>query len=166
MCLRGETRGKQAGSDRRVLSSAINSALKSSTGQQVAPKIRLREEGLKGARCEPRVAAPQQPPDSAAGPGRPEGAGKRPRGAREPLSARSRVGLQPPGSGRSPRPPEGREGRAGSGGNGAPPAAPHSPPRWEMCRQRKRCRLGRWSSPGHLRRRAEVRTYPPSVESR
>lgn len=35
-----------------------------------------------------------------------------------------------------------------------------------MCRHRKRCRLGRWSSPGHLRKNAEVRTYPPSVESR
>lgn len=150
----------------RVSSSEINSALKSSTGQQVAPKIRLPEEGLKGAPLRAAgkgAAAPQDPPDA----------------GRSVLRERGGIGPSAPGAGWGAALRERRAAaafarlRGGRAGRGyphhpppSPPVLPHSPPRWEMCRQRKRCRLGRWSSPGHLRRSAEVRTYPPSVESR
>lgn len=191
------THVKRADFGWRVASSEINSALKSSTGQQVAPKIRLREEDLKGARCDReghRAAAPQRSSWQGSGTVRPNPASGR-EASRGSGKAASPLWGEGGGSPSEPGEP-GRAAALRSGGRaaaafarlrGGREAAPegrlrwraghtpllllspvprHSPPRWEMCRQRKRCRLGRWRSPGHLRRRAEVRTYPPSVESR
>lgn len=87
--------------DWRGWTSEINSALNRGTGQQVASKIRLREEGLKGARCKPRT--PRSP--SGASRARRAGAAPRRREGAVPAGPREPGGDRPSGAAESRKPP-------------------------------------------------------------